>query len=412
VSAVSLETIDGLRHADAATAAELKAMVGRETVRICREHLGDSIRVVILTGSMARNEAIFVHSQTGYQVLGDAEFLIVLNDGIPLPSAKVAEALSARIQISFADENLVCPVSLSHCHAAYLRGLRPNIFSFELRECGEVISGQTGALSSIPRFSVSDIPLEDGWRLVCNRIVEQLALAAELTGTTDSLPISVYVQTMKLYLDMASSLLLFAGHFAPTYRRREELLRNLVTTDATAWPFPINPFARLVTQVTQWRVGESKTPPPPTFEFWETAVFHARCLWKWELSRLSGLDTSASEPELMRGWMQCQSCLERLRGWAYLLREEGFVGGWQDWPRRLRLALISSPRYLIYSAASGMLWRAPSLISSGEETGSQTDLWHQLPSRGMNRDSERPTWRNTSREILWNYKKYLVGTRS
>src|SRR5690242_4138408 len=56
--------------------AELSAIIGEETVRLCLEKC-EKLGAIILTGSLARGEATFVQEKTGWRVLGDADFFLV-----------------------------------------------------------------------------------------------------------------------------------------------------------------------------------------------------------------------------------------------------------------------------------------------------------------------------------------------
>src|SRR5204862_702462 len=90
--------------------------------------------------------------------------------------------------------------------------------------CGQAIWGDAGALALIPDFSPSEIPLEDGWRLLCERIVEQLSVADQLLEWRPTLSAEAHYQTVKLYLDMATSFLLFSGVYAATCREPSKRL--------------------------------------------------------------------------------------------------------------------------------------------------------------------------------------------
>src|ERR1041384_5894704 len=61
--------------------------------RICRatseaasRKWGTSLRAVVLTGSLARDEATFVDKGLQRTLLGDADFFLIFHDDAPLPS--------------------------------------------------------------------------------------------------------------------------------------------------------------------------------------------------------------------------------------------------------------------------------------------------------------------------------------
>src|SRR5437867_3961265 len=55
----------------------LKAMICEETAATCAEFYGEHLRAVVLTGSLARDEATFVDDGVACALLGDADFLVV-----------------------------------------------------------------------------------------------------------------------------------------------------------------------------------------------------------------------------------------------------------------------------------------------------------------------------------------------
>src|SRR5688572_23554825 len=65
------------------------------TARACAERFSPRLRALVLTGSLARDEATFVRVRDGLLLLGDAEFLLVFHEGAPLPAGD-AVTLAAR----------------------------------------------------------------------------------------------------------------------------------------------------------------------------------------------------------------------------------------------------------------------------------------------------------------------------
>jgi hypothetical protein len=404
--------MDRLKHASHSRKLELKAEICGQAIRFSRASFEKGLRAIMLTGSMARDEAIVVADESGEKVLGDAEFLLVFDEKVPLPDDRAIGFLCRRIQEELLRFAIDCPVSMGQIHPAFLTRLRPNIFAFELHENGQVIWGDTAVLALIRPFEKSSIPLEDGWRLLSNRIIEQLSIS--LMDATDPLPLSVFSQTAKLYLDSAASLLLFGGDYAPTFRRRQENLSNWAAKASPAALFPLAPFAEAVAGVTRWRLGESGENPPATFEFLRTAMERAQELWVWELKRLTGSGEKREPQDLMFEWMKCQPRLERLRGWLYVLRAQGWVRSWRHWPRWARLAWRSSPRYWIYAAAAKLLFSAPAPLNCGRY--SRKSDWigvrEWLPLKSSWKSKELLTWQELAQEIVWNYKTFLVETRT
>lgn len=402
----------------ASDASALGATIGSETARACVEQDPGRLRAVILTGSLARDEGTWRVDGGRARVLGDAEFLVVLADDAPLLEAAGVRSLTDRIEARLAALGVVCAVTLSPVHAVYLRRLRPTIFTYELQACGRVVWGDPAILSLAPTVAASEIPLEDGWRLLCNRLVEQLEVAPgarDVTGLADA---ALY-RTVKLVLDMATSFLVFTGQYEPTYRLRAERLRALAREPASSdrHPFRLEPFARLVSACTEWKLDGGDGPLPEGVS-WDGVIERARRLWRWELLRLSGSSPELPDHALLEEWLKRQPIRERARGWLHLLRKCGWHRSYRLWPRWTRLAWRGSPRYLVYAAACRLLFE---LSRPGDERGGGgtleaagwTRLWDELP---VVRPSagQRPAlpWQEAAAEIAWCYHEFLVDTRA
>lgn len=404
----------GPKHVTAIRKREVKEAICGHVVQFCYDRFGTRLRAIILTGSMARDEEIVVSHGPGDKVLGDAEFLLVFDENIPLPGAGTIEPLCIQLQEELHRQAIICPISIAEIHAEFLSRLRPHIFSFELRENGKVLSGDTTVLSLIGRFEKGDIPRGDAWRLLSNRIIEQLAIIASLSDVADPLPIAAFAQTSKLVLDSATSLLVFVGHYAPNYRRRQELLSNWAAYAQPTVPFSPATFAHTVASVTRWRLGESSEHPTATFEFLLTAIEWAQELWVWELRCLTGLGKSSEPQDVMFEWMRLQPRLEQLRGWLYVLRSQKWARSWRQWPRWIGLARRSSPRYCIYAAAAKLLSSAPALLNCGSSL--QRSEWigarEWLPMKLSLKSNEEIKWQELAQEVVWNYKTFLAGTQT
>ena len=399
-------------------ASALRATIASETARLCAEQYPGQLRAVILTGSLARDEATWRTDGIQSRTLGDAEFLPVFADRAPLPDVQDVRNLAQRIDSHLVGLGIVCPITLCPVRATYLRRLRPAIFAYELRTSGQIVWGDPTVLSLIPAFSPSDIPLEDAWRLLCNRLVEQLEVAPEMSEPSMGPPEPALYRTVKLYLDMATSLLIFVGGYEPTYRHRAERLRDLAQREGRTdrYPFRLEPFVRIVSACTEWKLdgGDGQAPAGVS---WDGAIERAQRLWRWELARLSGASPELPDHALLEAWLRRQPATERARGWLHVLRKCGWHQSWRLWPRWARLARRASPRYLVYSAACRLLFELPRLRA--ENSGSTRKgedwegLWEDLPviRPWANLHRAHP-WQEAVTEIAWNYREFLAGTRA
>jgi hypothetical protein len=405
-------------HSQTSHAGALRATIGSETARLCVEQHADHLRAVVLAGSLARDEGTWRTDGGRSRALGDAEFLLVFGDRAPLPDARVVQKLADRVDAHLARLGIVSPVTLSPVRGAYLRRLPPSIFAYELRTSGKVVWGDATVLSLTPAFSAADIPFEDAWRLLCNRLVEQLEVASDVTEpSTDFLEPTLY-RTVKLHLDMATSLLVFLGSYKPTYRERAERLRDMARRQGQTglYPFRLEPFARIVTACTEWKLAGGDEPAPEGVS-WDGAIERARRLWRWELARLSGASAELPDHALLEAWLSRQPVADRARGWLYVLRKCGWQRSWRSWPRWAQLARRGSPRYLVYSAACRLLFGLPRFgVEGGDQTrdgGAWEELWDDLPViRPWASQRRALPWQEAASEITRSYREFLVGTRA
>jgi hypothetical protein len=392
-------------------------VIAAATARRCAGHHGDRLRAIILTGSLARDEATWrTDGRDAARILGDAEFLVVLGDRAPLPDPELVRALTSDLEADLASQGIRCPVTLSHVHAAYLHRLPPTIFAYELRACGRAVWGDPAVRSLVRGFTPSAIPLEDGWRLLCNRLVEHLDPISD--GTTVDRRERALYRVVKLYLDMATSLLLFLGAYEPTYRGRAERLRTLAGQPrrGARHPFDLDSFAELVGACTEWKVNGGEWLPADEVSA-RAAVGRARQLWRWELVQLTGASPDLPDQALLDAWLERQPAGQRIRGWLHLLRKCGWHRSWRSWPRWSRLLRRGSPRHLVYSAACRMLFD-PEPAEQDRDPRSFAEparraFCDDLPVVRTRPDGQR--WLpspEAAREIAWNYREFLVDTRA
>jgi len=392
----------------------VKDVICEETARLGVRLYHDRLRAVVLTGSLARNEGTFVKDEQGLRLLGDAEVMLVFDERVALPSANALAVIREKIKERIRRRGVHAAVTLAAVGPNYLRRLPPSIFAYELRACGETVAGDPTVLGLIPSFTAADIPSEDAWRMLANRLAEQLESVDELLGGRSTLSPEAHYRTVKLYLDMATSFLVFVGDYAPTYAERARNLVRLAESagGTTSWPFPLGPFADDVASWTAWKVSASSLVVDAERVFWERAMNHAKALWGWELARLQGLDREGTPSALMSRWMRRQPLDTRLRGWAHVARARGWHRSWRLWPRWLRQVWEGSPRHLVYRAASTLMFE----LSDGvEDPHLSRDLGHlrrDLPVGWWLGESEDDSLGTLAGATLANYRTFLRETRA
>ena len=378
--------------------------VEEDLVQVCCETFGTALRAVVLTGSLARNEASYRLKEGHAILLSDAEAIVVLRDGAPLPSRQATQSLCGLAEQRLGGRGVRIDVSLSVVHGSYLRRMPPHIYSYELRICGLVLYGEPGILEEIPIYSASDLSREDAWRTLSNRLVEQMEAGAEV-GAGNALRYG----SIKLCLDLASSLLVFSGRFEAGYRARLGRLEEFaLTSGAERLPIPIAEFLALLRVCTTAKL-QAEVVAGPGAALAEQVTRWAWQAWLWELERLTGSDRGAGAEEMIRAFGRSLGGERLLRAWLFAVRRAGWLHSASYWTKWLSLFTWKlTPRHAVYLAA--YRWRQAQLEenSSGERQPMET-VCDLLPVDGTARAA---TAAEAARQLVWNYQEFVMETRA
>jgi hypothetical protein len=404
---------------NAETRVALVSAIERESTRGAHQHFGATLRSIVLTGSLAREEGTFSREDGHWKSWGDAELLYVFKDGSELPSALQIQNTREGIEANLFEQGLSCSVTLSAAHADYLARMKPHIFAYELRASGRVLAGDPDILSVIPEFPSSSIPLEDAWRILCNRIVEQLETLSAHDLSKTRLPDDLFYRTIKLYLDMTTSLLIFLGAYEPTYCKRANRLRALATNGNRfpLPPFDLLEFSRWVDACTQQKVSSPKQPESAQgWAMWTSGAQYARKLWCWETKLIFPTTEPSDVRHMMRRRIRFQPLGTRMRGWLYVLRASGWLRSYKQWPRWARKAWIASPRFWVYAAAADLYFcleeTSPEDLQKGHPERNWKEPREWLPDPRLSTSNATSDWRELGSAIAWNYHNFLEQTRS
>jgi hypothetical protein len=343
---------------------------------------------------MARDEATFQSLASGFEVLGDAEFVLVFHN---LPDRAELEQFILDAQKMCAVERIACKIDCSAVRPDYFRKLRPNIYGYELLACGRVCGGDGQAFVQAPRFQVTEIPREDGWRMLCNRLIELLEVFPE-NGSSSAAD----YRAVKMNLDLATSILLFAGLYQPGYEERSRIFKKHCPELSERVGTDLTQFAAELDECTQAKLGRG---PIPRFERLHLQAVLQRALdvCSWELQQMLGKAVVARDPEELMGlWIDRQPMRTKLRGWAYVVREQGWLASWAHWPRWSRMSFGASPRYWTYAAA---LHAAQQLVSGNKNP-------HAVPRCELPLSSQPLDSQALRQEIARNYRECIAGTNA
>ncbi len=230
-----------------------EAAISDTAVGLLRQAMEPDLLAITLTGSLARHEGSFLEEPEGWRLLGDCELLVVLREHCAAPSLQHQQSLAYRIEQALLQEGLRAEISISMAPPGYLRHMPPHLFGYELRHSGKVLWGEPDVLKRIPSLDPRQLPAEDAWRLLCNRMIELLPAMPACLVQSRLTPRDAY-PWVKLYLDLATSYLIFIGEYLPTYAERSRRLRQRAEEANPAAPFPLAPLARQVDDCTRWKL--------------------------------------------------------------------------------------------------------------------------------------------------------------
>jgi hypothetical protein len=213
---------------------------------------------------------------------------------------------------------------------------------------------------------------------------------------------------------MATSFLVFAGAYRPTYRERVAELQQLATSAPAADPpFSLPEFAEAVAHCTDLKLSSAFSSSGFAADSEESerslleAVRLAHLLWRWELTRMLHLDVNISDETLLAGWASSQSWRSRLRGWVRVARDADGKITKNNCVRWIGLALHKSPRQSVYAAGCQLFFRIPDLLRGRRDT-TLGDLSALLPvSPGWNAE-----WPAVAAAIGRNYHRFVEFTRT
>jgi hypothetical protein len=383
----------------------------------CNTAFGNRVISLIVTGSAARGEATIVNSGHGWKLLGDAEFLVVVQQTVGAADARCADTVKCEGARKLRSQGIEVSIDLAVVRVSYFKRLPPYIFSYELRVCGKVISGNPSVLELIPKFTARDISREDAWRLLCNRMIEQLEFVGDLERSPVQLTPRLHYATVKLYLDMATSYLAFTGCYAPTYRERAQRLATLAIESSNEAPFSLRKFGARVAECTSWKLTGDEEGRDRHVKLWREAIRYMRRLWRWEMIQLTNDHNDLTIAALSVRLARQQNVAQRLRGWTSLVKRRGWLKSSPQWPRWMKLALHSTPRYLVYQAAAEVAFRLPCLVKRSDQPPRLNVRWREiqalLPEQAPQSDAcPDAIWWKLVDDVLWNYSEFLQDTRA
>lgn len=387
--------------------------LAREVSDLLVSRLSTQPRAIVITGSFARNEGSVLITGNRIRVLGDMEYMVVFAPGVNRGLLqRELDGHAKQLRTELKSRGIECDLEFRAIEPQYFYSLTPQIFGYELLTHGRAVWGDPSVLSAVPKPVRESIPQWDAWRMLNNRIIEQLEWSDQIEAYSRDQLDRLYYQLIKCHIDLATTLLIFAGRYADTYAARADALCK--------WAFEMESVPRMkflhfiaqrVAACTAFKLDPNNAPVPlgVRVRAADAEVFRADLraalidfvplvheIWRWEAVAFGCCSTGADVPDetVLRAVLARQPLKEKIRGWAKLalmpsVREQ------PAFARRL-LPLISrgSPRYLVYAVAAQLYFKLPGILTGGVADEVVEPLERLLPVHfAQNNDECRPWWR-------------------
>lgn len=209
-----------------------------------RPRMAEGIRIddkegvisIVLVGSFARGEDLWVEWEGQSRCLSDVEVLAVVEEESLRDLAwrqDIERALKRALLVGIMGElftegaNAIgIDMSVGFTTKPHLRRLKPHIFTLELKRFGKVIFGDPSVLDLIPDYTPADLSRIDALVLLCNRIVEQLKVYDVIKKS----PLINQYLIDKGYIQIVNSLLSFEKRYCPLYPEKQPVFETLSGT--------------------------------------------------------------------------------------------------------------------------------------------------------------------------------------
>lgn len=341
-------------------------------------------RALLLTGSLARGESRWQRAGDRWLLAGDADLITV-----------VASRNAARRYVSGLHEHLAAALEEAGVHADLslglmdpraLRRLPASIFTLELTTCGRILWGEPEVLRWAPRCTPAQIPREDAWRLLNNRIVECLAAVVE-PNPAERLNRALD----KLHAAIADSWLLFTGRYALGACQRLRRMESALAAGNGGLPWTHTPSLLASLRRAAAR-GPLPTEPRPTEATLRRLAAQTESAWTWELHQLGAerLSDAARRKEAGGGslaWLAAAHAASnhqtRLRCLSRAMRPNA-----------------PSPRYCVYAAAAACWFSYPRLTDDARRAAARMPC---PPPIGAG-------WEAVAAAIASNYRQWIEHT--
>ena len=296
------------------------------TDRVRKADRNGSFVGLILTGSFARGEGTIVHdARMRSRWLSDIECLVVFAPGRDSVAKiwKVLHQIEDDVNQNPSSRDRGLKVELRAIASDRIRNLRPTIFTFEFCEHGKLLWGSLSELA-MPTSYLDNVAISkrDAFRLLNNRIIEQIGIRSGCTGLeVDS--IGAKYSLVKFWIDLGTSLSIFLGCFKPGYRERQKPFEDLLQQRSDLLGSEIS--AKIVSHhrdAMAIKLGTKKLETGGLLAEFREAAEIAQVAWYWESGQLLGCSDDSYDWHLIfRRLSSLETVAQRVRDWIRLFRK-------------------------------------------------------------------------------------------
>lgn len=311
----------------------------------------EGIVAVILIGSFARGEELWIAQDGRREYLSDMEFMVVLEENLNEIGNRKSEIKKEIIESLKAEMGEI-DISICFTTRRHLSLSKPRIFILEFKKFGKVLYGDPKVLDLIPECTAQDCSRLDAVVLLCNRIVEQLEVYKTILNVGEGLAPSRINQYEldKGYIQLVNSLLAFEKRYCSLYPEKRAVFAEILgDTDSPIFKLDLNmeAFTAAFDHV------ENKELPlldgTEALLQWQTLKVEFQKVLIYELSEILGYQ-DVTRDQAVKYLLSVPDLLACARGWAKVfackLTSVFFVN------EILKRLWHTSPQFLIYQQAA------------------------------------------------------------
>ena len=378
-----------------------------ERVRDCAA--APCVAGVLLTGSFARGEGTVIpNPRSGSRWLSDVECLVVVRAGV-VSKQEIQRAMRQVERDTNSESGVAARGIKVELRAILIEGmlrLRPAIFTRELCEHAKLIWGDPDSIPA-PRIPIRGVSISphDAFRLLNNRIIEQIAVRSEYADLASDSTAVAY-SLAKFWIDLGTSLSVFLGCYLPGYLSRQKPVEDalLAHPEILGAEMSGRLICRFRNAMAQ-KLGHARFASGDLAPEFNEAVKIARATWNWESAQLTGATAAGGDWRWIFARLgSLETAAQRLRDWARVLRQPS---GWQQLGPRAMLAAarVGSLATLIYGSGCviDFFWD-----EIGSDRGRGTEMVVEL-SRALGVKAQDPSERRRqlTRATLGAWERHL-----